>query len=690
MSSKPIGTMFVELDLDASRYTKGQQKLLKDAQSTTLNIEQNFKNLGIKSSAEMDLMRAKIKNSFDMIANSSKATANDILRAERAKNEQLEALNKKQFGSQDSLIENMKGKWVAAAAAIAGSIMAINKAVDMAAVGSKLEKQSAAFENLAASAGTSSVKMLESLRKASQGMIAEADLIGAAGKAMLMNINPAEISKLMEIAAATSKSTGQTITEAFNDITLGVARQSKMILDNLGIIVDVDRANQDYAKSLGKAADALTDAEKRQAFMNSVMKSGEDMIKRIGASTGSLDNVNKLVAAQTNLWNEVTKTVASLLDKELGGYVSVINWIDAKLKSMRGAAGEATKTDMAKEIEMLRSLEAKGMAQPGSTMAKMAEYNRRFGGGRSEAELSAEKSFSEWQKPDQYASWREREGNYADYTEEEKKAMIAARDKALKDIAAAKPAKSIWEGWGVRPYTESEAFLADEKAWENYKKMWSDYKPRLAESQQSEAMLADQKVFEDWKKKTEDTFNYMTELSERTAERMQDNFSNLFYDAMRGELKSFEDYATAVFDSIQRAAADMAGQMATQAIFGAKSTGGTSGGGGLVGWLASLVGTTAASQMHSGGMVDGSGPHRQVPAWMIATAPRLHNGLAPDEFPAVLQRGERVVSKKEASMPATNITIHVAAPQGRIERQSLTQMQTALFSTLQRAGRRNA
>jgi hypothetical protein len=35
MADHNIGKIFVELDLDADRYTRGQQKLLKDAQTTT-------------------------------------------------------------------------------------------------------------------------------------------------------------------------------------------------------------------------------------------------------------------------------------------------------------------------------------------------------------------------------------------------------------------------------------------------------------------------------------------------------------------------------------------------------------------------------------------------------------------------------------------------------------------------------
>jgi hypothetical protein len=38
---------------------------------------------------------------------------------------------------------------------------------------------------------------------------------------------------------------------------------------------------------------------------------------------------------------------------------------------------------------------------------------------------------------------------------------------------------------------------------------------------------------------------------------------------------------------------------------------------------------------------------RQVPAALFVNAPRLHQGLRADEFPAILQRGERVTSKAD-------------------------------------------
>ncbi|MFN3615738.1 MAG: phage tail tape measure protein, partial [Rubrimonas sp.] len=62
------------------------------------------------------------------------------------------------------------------------------------------------------------------------------------------------------------------------------------------------------------------------------------------------------------------------------------------------------------------------------------------------------------------------------------------------------------------------------------------------------------------------------------------------------------------------------------------------------------------------------GPGRMVPALAFAGAPRMHSGgwagLKPDEVPAILQRGERVLSRREAagyggrgSTPSVNVTI---------------------------------
>jgi hypothetical protein len=57
-----------------------------------------------------------------------------------------------------------------------------------------------------------------------------------------------------------------------------------------------------------------------------------------------------------------------------------------------------------------------------------------------------------------------------------------------------------------------------------------------------------------------------------------------------------------------------------------------------------------ASFFHSGGVVGSeNAPTKYVPSLLFAGAPRLHDGLASDEYPAILQAGETVIPKNKNS-----------------------------------------
>lgn len=65
------------------------------------------------------------------------------------------------------------------------------------------------------------------------------------------------------------------------------------------------------------------------------------------------------------------------------------------------------------------------------------------------------------------------------------------------------------------------------------------------------------------------------------------------------------------------------------------------------GVISGMVGMAAVA--HSGGIVGSTSfPKRTVLASTFIGAPRLHKGLGSDEYPAILQRGERVVSKGQS------------------------------------------
>jgi hypothetical protein len=76
---------------------------------------------------------------------------------------------------------------------------------------------------------------------------------------------------------------GITTEQAFDRLVTGLGRGSAKILDDLGIIVHVTQINEAYATSLGKTADQLTDAEKKQALVNEVCARARPLWRRRAA-----------------------------------------------------------------------------------------------------------------------------------------------------------------------------------------------------------------------------------------------------------------------------------------------------------------------------------------------------------------------------------------------------------------------
>ncbi|RJR40799.1 MAG: hypothetical protein C4576_19740 [Desulfobacteraceae bacterium] len=116
-----LGTVFVELDLQYDQFNKKLDRVKQDASVVTLETEKNFQNLGLKSAQHFEYLRAKAENAYQGILHSASSTATDIIRAEKAKNEQLERLNEQQFGKQTSLLTQLKSNWMGVTAVIAGA-----------------------------------------------------------------------------------------------------------------------------------------------------------------------------------------------------------------------------------------------------------------------------------------------------------------------------------------------------------------------------------------------------------------------------------------------------------------------------------------------------------------------------------------------------------------------------------------
>lgn len=168
---------------------------------------------------------------------------------------------------------------------VTGTIGAVGAAiVGLGQRGSHVIETRNSFNALSASIGQTGDVMLGSARAATQGLIGDMDLMAAANKAILLGlpVTSESLGTLAESAVVLGKAMGQDAKKSMDDLTTALGRSSPMILDNLGLSVKVGEANEEYAKSLGKSADKLTDAEKKQAFYNAAMKAAQEKVAALG------------------------------------------------------------------------------------------------------------------------------------------------------------------------------------------------------------------------------------------------------------------------------------------------------------------------------------------------------------------------------------------------------------------------
>jgi len=137
------GSVFVEIDLDYTRFERNQQKLIQSATTTSLSIEKNFQNIGVKSDAIFAAMRQSAVNSLEAIKAKSTSTGNEIARAQAAVAEQLRRINEEQYGRNTSLLEKYKTQVLAASAAIGYALYSMGKAAIV--LGGQLDDASKKF-----------------------------------------------------------------------------------------------------------------------------------------------------------------------------------------------------------------------------------------------------------------------------------------------------------------------------------------------------------------------------------------------------------------------------------------------------------------------------------------------------------------------------------------------------------------
>lgn len=251
---------------------------------------------------------------------------------------------------------------LAAGAGIAGIVQVVRELDELGRRGAVFEQLGSVLDAFTAKMGTSSQAMIGAAQRAAQGTISQYELILNANRALQFEVakTPEAFAKLVELSTALGRAQGVSDTQALEFLTTGLARESRLILDNLGLIIDTDKATAAYAATIGKTADQLSSAERKTALLNAAFEQGQSAIEanrnaaesaatqyeRLDANTQNLKDILGQLIAQNSAG--FIKSLADALGEAndvLSGEGDLPNWLvglGAGIQGLADSMGGAT------------------------------------------------------------------------------------------------------------------------------------------------------------------------------------------------------------------------------------------------------------------------------------------------------------------------------------------------------------
>lgn len=159
------------------------------------------------------------------------------------------------------------------------------------------------FDVLARNAGLYGDKLKEALEVSSGGLVGETELLqGAAGAIAKLGQNAARLPEIMNLARQATAVFGGDLMQNFDGISQAIASGNSRMLKHMGIIIDQKKAYEDYAKSIGVAADELSEAGKQHAMFNAVLEKGAT----------AFQGVDLNIKQATNTWLQFKAAMAAV------------------------------------------------------------------------------------------------------------------------------------------------------------------------------------------------------------------------------------------------------------------------------------------------------------------------------------------------------------------------------------------
>ena len=449
--------------------------------------------------------------------------------------------------------------------------------------------------------------LLDKLKEATHGTVSEVELMKQAIKFENFKLPLEDLATYLAFAQQKAKDTGESVDYMVNSITTGLGRQSKQILDNLGI------SAAELTKRMNEGADmtkAVADIIREEmAKAGDYVETAADKAAQAAAkATDELEKFGRSAAPIAEEWGQVwnalsigamdfANTLLGPVAKSIRSLQNIWNngWEDNLTNSPYNIEGKTPKKTGYQGMGSLQRVQA-----PGGYVEVTDKNTGAVIGGQHFDNLSDTNSINAWRKglvktPKTGGSGKKNLPEYSDFS----KLLFK---NGSQDLQAEAPFTSVFSMLKDKSEFDPENILGSKSAWESYKDTITETVGSVEESFNNlTSFTKDFKPFVDEQKK-------MTEAAKQN--QMAMGLAGQAVSAFSAALSSMEDPGAKAAGMVIQALGSIALGFAI-----ASSQANTAGTGwGWLAWVAAGLGAmaTAISTVHSltgfaqGGIVEGN------------------------------------------------------------------------------------
>ena len=202
-------------------------------------------------------------------------------------------------------------------ATVAANVWALTAAFQVLKNAADVSIMAEAARDLSISTGLAFDQVAKSMQRLTGGAIGFTEAMRQANLALAGGATISQVEQITVIANKAANALGVSVPGAVGRMIQAVTKGEPELVDELGIILRVTKATEDYAGTLGKTANELSTLERQQAIINQLIEQGT---AKFGDAAQRTNPFEKLAASTTDL----ARSILTLTSDVLGPAITVI------------------------------------------------------------------------------------------------------------------------------------------------------------------------------------------------------------------------------------------------------------------------------------------------------------------------------------------------------------------------------